>query len=141
MLLRATFGDALLRSHRELLGQLRSLRAASCIDSAPADLSACLERVRASLEEHFRFEEDNGYLASVLQRRPYLETTVRRLADEHVEILRALDLLREQARQAEAVTCQMRDVIAQWLRRVRRHEQREDALVEDAFAVDLNADE
>lgn len=137
MLLRATFGDALLRSHRELLRGLDSLRAVASPDTTPADLATCLDRLRTSLEGHFRFEENNGYLASILQRRPYLEGSVDYLTGEHGELLLALDSLRLQARATQAVTPELRAAITRWLGQVRRHERREDALVQDAFNVDL----
>jgi hypothetical protein len=138
MPLHATFGDALLTSHRDLIRELRSLRA--CLDTdAPGDLAPCLGGVRARLVEHFRLEE-GGYLAAILSRRPYLDATIRALIAEHAELLRALDALRE-AGTAPAADAGLCDEVARWLGRVRRHERREDRLVEDAFLVDLTADE
>src|SRR5437868_1441224 len=76
--LRATFGDALLRAHRALLKDLTKLREAAqgASTERPADLVAHLDLVRADIQEHFRFEEQNGYMASVLALQPHLERTI-----------------------------------------------------------------
>jgi hypothetical protein len=138
--LRATYGAALLRTHRALLKSLHALRAAAQAateERLPA-LLACLDTTRDRLAEHFRFEEQNGYLASVLEHQPHLERAVRRLAEEHSELLRCLDELRTEARARPVQLAGLRHQISRWIQRVARHERSEDVLVQDAFIVDLN---
>ena len=141
--LRATYGDALLKTHRALLKSLHVLRAVALTtaeERLPV-LLACLDTTRDRLAEHFRFEEDNGYLASVLECQPHLERTVGRLAQEHDALLRYLDELRAEARAGQNVTAQLRQKVGRWIQRVRRHERSEDVLVQDAFIVDLNGED
>jgi hypothetical protein len=140
--LRATYGDALLETHRALLTSLHSLRIAAqaATEDRLPTLLACLDTTRDRLAEHFRFEEHNGYLASVLEHHPHLEQTVGRLAQEHGDLLRGLDELRAEARSAGTVAALWHKV-GQWIQRVCRHERSEDVLVQDAFIVDLNGDE
>ncbi len=130
--LHATYGDALLRAHRALLEDLRDL------ESARAGLAARLELTRAHLAEHFRFEEENGYLDSVLEEQPNLNHAVQRLHEEHRDLLAALDRLVADVA-AEQSPDEFAARVAEWARKVRRHEQRENILVEDAFNLDLAA--
>jgi len=140
--LRATYGDALLQTHRALLKSLHALGVVSqTMTEDRQSLLACLDTTRDRLAEHFRFEEQSGYLASVLEYQPHLKRTVGRLAQEHDELLHCLDELRAEARTSQAVAMLLRQKVSRWIQRVRRHERREDVLVQDAFIVDLNGDE
>ena len=138
----ATFGDALLRGHRALLRDLQALQKATQPrrEGQPAELAACLDRTRGDLAEHFRFEEENGYLGAVLQLHPHLARVVGRLAEEHGELLRSLDALRAEARSAGAGDVP-REKVIRWIQRVRLHERRENILVQDAFCLDLSAED
>jgi hypothetical protein len=140
--LRATFGEALLRAHRVLLQDLRNLRAAARASAArPGDLADRLDTVRASIQEHFRFEEENGYMASVLEIHPHLERAAQHLCEEHGELLRSLDELRGEVRAAADLTDALRDKVFAWVAAVGRHELRENSLVQDAFNLDLAAED
>jgi hypothetical protein len=140
--LRATFGDALLRAHRVLLRDLRKLHeAAAAPAQRPADLADRLDAVRASIAEHFRFEEENGYMASVLQIHPHLERLTQHLHEEHGQLLRSLDELRAEVRPAASLTDAVRDKVFAWVRAVSRHERSENNLVQDAFNLDLAAED
>jgi hypothetical protein len=141
--LQATFGDALLRAHRALLRDLQALQKATQPrrEGQPAELAACLDRTRDDLAEHFRFEEENGYLGAVLQLHPHLARVVGRLAEEHGELLRCLDALRAEARSAAGAGDVPREKVIRWIRSVRLHERRENILVQDAFCLDLSAED
>ncbi len=137
--LRATYGAALLQTHRALLKSLHALRTAA--EDRPSSLLACLDLTRERLAAHFLFEEQNGYLASVLLHQPYLQAAVSRLAREHVELLRCLDELRAEARSNGVLGTALRQKVGRWIQRVRRHERSEDVLVQDAFIIDLNGED
>jgi hypothetical protein len=141
--LRATFGEALLRAHRGLLKDLRKLRDAVRAASAGRhpDFAALLEATRADVLEHFRFEEQNGYMASVLEIQPHLKRTAEHLQEEHGRLRESLDGLVAEARSAAARTDEFRQKVLAWLQRVRRHEHSENALVQDAFNLDLSAED
>ncbi len=119
---------------RKDLGELEAAaRAAS--GAAPVMLSALLRRARAHLAEHFRFEEENGYLSAVLLRDPNRGRQVEQLRDEHRRLFAALEALLNEAGQGRAVGAQ----VLEWVAAVRRHEEREDTLVQDVFNVDESA--
>jgi hypothetical protein len=139
--LHAAFGDALLKAHRALLEEMQGLEPERTAAEQPTAFIARLDRMRANLAEHFRFEEQNGYLDSILERHPHLERAVARLQVEHRDLLRALDEIRDAARSSATVTDDLRDRALQWTKKVRRHEQSENVLVEDAFNIDLAAED
>src|SRR4051812_33388879 len=117
--LRATFGDGLLQSHRVFLENLQALRSVRSAPGAPpAELVRCLDVTRAQLAEHFRFEEENGYLASVVEVHPHLGRAVERLAQDHRELLRRLDELRAEAQGVRAVDDGLREKIRKWAQKV-----------------------
>jgi hypothetical protein len=139
----ANVRDALLAAHRALLKDLQGFQAAAHALSAEplTDLLSSIGRTREHLAEHFRLEEQNGYMAGVLLREPHLQRAVDRLAAEHGELLGSLDELRAEAEAAQATLAALRLKAARWVQRVRRHERSENALLQDAFTVDLNAED
>src|SRR5262249_61195710 len=105
-----------------------------------ADLADRLDVVRASIGEHFRFEEENGYMAAVLEIHPHLERMVQHLCEEHGQLLRSLDELRAEGRAGQLSAAGRARGLA-WARAVRRHERSENVLVQDAFNLDLSAED
>jgi hemerythrin len=138
-----TFCDALLQAHRYLLKDLQALRSATETTAAerPADLATHLERARADIREHFQFEERNGYMASVLQAQPQLERTVQHLQEEHGQLLRSVNEIITEVGRAPTVTEELRQKVRDWLRSVQQHERSENVLVQDAFNVDIEAED
>lgn len=130
-------------AHRELLGSLRQLEQAA--DALPDDdegeLMARLEGTRARLDDHFRFEEANGYMQSVLDRAPQLERKVQHLRDEHGELRQSLAALTREAEGAQVASRRFRAGLKEWVGRLRDHEKRENLLVEDVFNSDVAAED
>jgi hypothetical protein len=141
--LRALFGDALLQAHRELLDDLRKLREAAQATppDRPADLAARVEAARADAAKHFRFEEENGYMTGVLEAQPYLERAVRHLEAEHGGLLASLDALLAETRSCRALTPELRGKVLDWTHALQRHERSENSLVQDAFNIDMTAED
>jgi hypothetical protein len=137
-----TFAERLRRAHAALEKDLLRLEEAARPPSAVghAELGARLQRTRGRLTEHFGFEEENGYMDAVLERDPNRERTVRHLHDDHRRLLESLDALRGRAAGGGPPETLRADVLA-WLASVRDHESRENALVQDAFNVDLSAED
>jgi hypothetical protein len=135
-----TFGDALLQAHRALLGDLRALRE-EVVSGGPGGVAAGLDAVRTALEKHFRFEEENGYLDSVVERQPHLGRAVERLHEQHRRLLGALDALRAEADGAKGLTEGLRERVEGWIAEVRRHERSENLLVQDAFLLELGTED
>jgi hypothetical protein len=133
----------LAEAHRELLGNLRQLEQAA--DALPDDedgeLMVRLEATRARLDDHFRFEEANGYMQAILDRVPQLERKVRQLRDEHGELRQSLTELTREAEGARVASKRFRKGLKEWVGRLRDHEKRENFLVEDVFNCDVSAED
>jgi hypothetical protein len=129
---------ALRHAHTELLADLRDLEhlASSPGGVDPPRLAERLARAREDVLQHFEFEEQNGYMAMVLRRQPHLERVVEHLRDEHRQLAAGLDTLIGQVRAGEA---DLANKVRTWVSEIRRHEVRENNLVQDAFNVDISA--
>jgi len=130
-------------AHRELLGNLRQLeQAANALpDDDDGELMIRLEATRARLDDHFRFEEANGYMQAVLDRAPQLERKVRHLRDEHRELRQSLSALTREAEGAQVASQRFRKGLKEWVGRLKDHEKRENLLVEDVFNCDVAAED
>jgi hypothetical protein len=139
MNLTTTASDELLRqAHRSLLVDLQQLSGAT----AGMDLSALRTRLlktRHDLLEHFRLEEQNGYLDVVRTREPCLEPTLARLLAEHRKLLQGLDAILAKLEQPHASPESIQQLVRLWVHDVRGHEIRENDLIQDAFVHDLGA--
>jgi hypothetical protein len=135
--------EALGRAHAALLEDLRKLEAAARLASGKglAELRTSLGMTRTHITEHFRFEEKNGYMATVRKREPRFERTVQQLADEHRWLAQTLDGLIEQAGSARTLDDALREKVRNWVERVRQHESSENDLVQDAFNLDVGAED
>lgn len=138
-----SFVEALRQAHGALLEDLTGLENAahSSLDTDSAAMLSCLERTRAHILEHFRFEEQNGYMAVALQREPSLARTVEQLRDEHHQLALKLEGLLEQTRTGQPFGEAIRDQVRSWVESVRQHEARENSLVQYAFNVDFGAED
>src|SRR5262249_28293182 len=121
---------SLAEAHRALLADLRDLERCAQPSSPvePTEVSARLGRLRDHLEDHFRFEEEDGYMQAVLERAPQLGRTVNQLCGEHDELRRSLAALADEARGMRALDEDFRRKVRQWIERVRSHEARENLL-------------
>jgi hypothetical protein len=135
--------DALKQVHGALLADLRALEQALQPSSGEgvAALRTRLGATHAHITEHFRCEEQNGYMDAVMKREPRLERTVQQLAQEHGQLRQSLDALIGQSRAVASLSDSMRGAIQDWIEEVRRHEQRENDLVQNAFNLDIGAED
>jgi hemerythrin len=131
--------DALGSAHVALLADLRKLGRAvlSSSKASLAELRAKLAETRAHITEHFRFEEQDGYMAEVRKCAPRLDRTIRQLAEEHRQLSETLDAIITEATAATGLGNRLREEIRTWIKHVRQHESREDELMQDAFNVDI----
>jgi hypothetical protein len=139
----ASLAVAMAEAHRALLRELEDLErsAQPCSAAGPKDTSARLAGLRTRLDDHFRFEEQNGYMQPVLARAPHLERTVNQLRGEHDELRRSLVALVEEAGAARAPGADFWQKVRQWITLVREHEARENLLVEEAFNREFAAED
>lgn len=129
--------EPLLRAHRQLLEDLSHLEKAAAGDGAR--MGPGLARARADIGRHFLFEEQNGYLDSVRQREPFKERQIQTLYGQHLELLRSLDELIQEASNGGAHA--LGDKVRAWVQSVRQHETEEDELVQDAFNLEIAAED
>jgi len=135
--------EALGKAHVALLADLRELEQAVRPSSGEdlAGLRARLGAAHAHITEHFRFEEQNGYMDAVRKREPRLERTIHQLAEEHGQLRQSLEALIGEARGVTSLGDTLREGIQGWIERVRQHEFRENNLVQDAFNLDIGAED
>jgi hypothetical protein len=130
-----SFADTLLEVHTDLLRELQNLEKA--IDSgsrvSAAELGARLAHIQTDLAEHFQFEEEGGYMASVLREEPHFGPVAEKLLAEHTQLAQALDALIREVGAAPTVQDTTREKIRSWVGRVRHHEASENHLVLEAY--------
>jgi hemerythrin-like domain-containing protein len=141
--LQASLADALSRAHQELREDLRELEKAVGPTSweAPAQMVTRLDGLRDHLTEHFRLEEENGYLDSVRQRQPSRGREIDELKEEHRLLALFLDALLREAQEAKNLSDAFGDRVRAWVARVRHHESHENRLVQEAFNQDISAED
>jgi hemerythrin-like domain-containing protein len=130
-----SFADTLLEVHTDLLRELQNLEKA--VDSrsceGPTALGIRLARIQTDLTEHFHFEEEGGYMASVLREEPHFGPVAEKLLAEHTQLAQALDALIQEVGEAPALQDLAREKIRAWVARVRHHEASENHLVLEAY--------
>jgi len=139
----SSVAQALSRAHLALLNDLKKLE--DSVDEAKGpDLTALGVRLGATkthILEHFRFEEQNGYMDKVRKREPRLERTIDQLENEHRQLSQSLDSLIGKAKEATNLDHSLRNQVFDWIASVRKHETREDELVQDAFNLDIGTED
>jgi hypothetical protein len=135
--------EALSRAHAALLEDLRKLETAAHPETGKslAELRAQLSATRTHIAEHFRFEEQNGYMDTVRRREPRLEHEIQQLAEEHRQLMQSLEGLIGQANTATGLDNTFQNEVRGWIAHVRQHEARESRLVQDAFNLDISAED
>ena len=132
--LKLTLTDDMHRVHAALRQDVERLPA---VLAAPAEARRFLAELRDHLGQHFRGEEEDGYMAAVLKQRPQDERAVQKLLAEHAPLMKELDALVRQAETAVRIDEGFRARISAWAEMLRRHEAEENVLVEDAFNQDI----
>jgi hypothetical protein len=133
--------------HREMHGVLRAVESAwrACEDGGWKEPDRCrlceaMTALREHLGHHFAQEEAGGYLEEALLAAPRLATTADRLLAQHPLLLRkcceTVDKLRQAPADA-ALRRRMREEFLDLRRKLLEHERGENALMQEAFHVDL----
>ena len=99
------------------------------------------EHLRAHLTKHMALEEHEGYLGSVLERRPTLAPQVEQLKHEHGELLKLLDGIHLQIGQIgggdRLLMLDLGRRIADLLSYIDHHEEHEQLLITYVFTQDI----
>ena len=130
-----SFADALHDAHTALLRDLQELEkaVASTSSAGSAELGSRLGKVRTHLADHFRFEEEGGYMAAVLKEEPRFSAQTQELLAEHSQMAQALDAIIAEVGREPTVQDVSRQKIRAWVGKVRHHETRENDLVQEAY--------
>jgi hypothetical protein len=130
-----SFAEALREAHTDLLRDLLELERAAGAGSRVGleDLGLRLGKVRALITDHFRLEEEGGYMAPILKEEPRFGRLVEELLAEHGQMARALDALLEDVGRVRTRQEVLREAIRAWVGQVRQHESRENHLVQEAY--------
>jgi hemerythrin-like domain-containing protein len=130
----------LVEAHHSLMEAIENLEEAVRSRSGSlTQLTCLLASIRKRVLDHFRLEEEGGYMKQVLEERPFLERTVEKLLQEHRTLAVNLDTIIEELRTpaADASACYQR--LESWTKQVRHHESVENLLVENTFSLDIGA--
>jgi hemerythrin len=130
-----TFAEALQQTHTDLLGDLWQLEESVCRGSGEGqpELSTRLAKVQTHLTDHFRFEEQDGYMAPLLKEEPRFGPVVQELLDEHRQLVQALNALLQEVSAAPGLRDDFREKVRAWVKYVRQHESRENSLVQEVY--------
>jgi hypothetical protein len=129
------FADALHEAHADLFRNLLQLEESVRLGSSESqpELSIRLGNVRTHLSEHFRFEEQDGYMAPLLKEEPQIGPVVQELLDEHRQLAEALDALLQEVSAAQSLSEGFPERVRAWVKHVRQHESRENSLVQEVY--------
>jgi hemerythrin-like domain-containing protein len=135
--------ETLTRAHDALLKDLQQLEKETGAPSGPnaAKMSTRLDQVRTHITQHFRFEEQDGYMDAVVQRAPHQERTIEQLREEHRQLANSLEALREEALATQSLDDPFREKVRAWVAQVRDHGTRENRLIQEAFNLDIGAED
>jgi|SRR5215471_5209495 len=135
--------DALSRAHTSLQKDLRELEEAghTASEKGLPGLRSRLKSTRKHIAEHFRFEEQGGYMDAVRKREPRLGRVIDELCTEHGQLLSSLDAILKETATASSMNDLMRGELTGWINRVRQHEARENQVVQDAFNLDIGSED
>lgn len=99
------------------------------------------EHFRAHLTKHMALEEQDGYMVPVVERRPALSTDVERLAHEHQEFARLMQVIQQGLGELEPTDqLLIRDCchrIQDFLAYVEHHKNEENLMVLTVFNIDI----
>jgi hypothetical protein len=131
--------NVLSKAHTNLLRDLRGLGRFIQPEAyaSIAELRSRLATTHTDVCEHFRLEEQGGYMDNMQTRQPRLERTITDLAAEHRELREALDEIRNEAAVASDIDGVLRYKVKTWIDRFLQHERLENEVVQDAIESDF----
>jgi hypothetical protein len=137
------FAEEMARAHTKLLSDLGELAHAIRTTSHTSlkELRARLGRARTDLAEHFRLEEQDGYMDAVKGRSPSQNRAIERLLGEHKQLLKTLDGIVTLASRSAEFSDRLRNKTLLWIQRVHAHERQENELMQDALSNEIAAED
>lgn len=100
-----------------------------------------LDKMLENLEQQFELEEQQGYLADVLEQFPSWHPHVEHLRQQHALLHQQLREVRDRlaADRRKTVVHEMRRHLRDWIQAYEDHERRERDLIQEAFTVEPGA--
>jgi hypothetical protein len=130
------FALEMIQAHALLDKSLAQLERVTCSPQRrPLDEELLLLRVIArEVQAHFKLEERDGYMATVLKQAPQFTHAAQELLGEHRQLEASLAALIQEAsgRPPDEVRAQ----VSEWVTRIRQHESRENQVVQEAYNRD-----
>lgn len=105
------------------------------------EVRAELRKAQAHITQHFRSEEQDGYMAAVRKREPRLEHAIQELREGHRKLASGIEALIYHASTASTIGEPLREEIRKWIASIRHHEARENQLVQETFGLDISAED
>lgn len=138
-----SIAEQLSRAHAALLYDLGKLEESVRKPTATNEESARqhLRRIQKELIEHFRCEEENGYMEAIRKRDPNKEKAIAELEAEHRQLAGDLELLIRTTSEGLSHCPAFGENVSAWIKSVRRHEAKENAFVQESFNLDVNAED
>jgi hemerythrin len=135
--------ETMRRAHEVLRDDLQRLHAdvQSPATANLMDVCGRLGAVRDHVANHFRLEEEGGYMDAIGKRQPRLDHAIRKLAEEHASLLQSLDQIIQEASRATAIDDRLCRRITAWVASVLQHEDRENRFIQDAYDLDIGAND
>lgn len=102
------------------------------------EILECLDELIRILPEHFRCDEEgpDGFFDEVRAIRPALDPELKRLEREHRKMLKALEALQTRVREGGEDLARIRARRAEWIRKIRAHEDTENRIALEVYFLD-----
>ncbi|MDX9753604.1 MAG: hemerythrin domain-containing protein [bacterium] len=133
-----------MEEHREINVQIRRLKdKIRCGQGQPSnqeELRDLVSELRSHLKEHFKIEEEGGFMTPVLEERPQAESVVLHLKKEHEEILDQCDDIIQTLTSGSTSPEKLEGVcetIKNLIQQLGSHEKQEDDLIQTVFVDEI----
>jgi hypothetical protein len=99
-----------------------------------------LKAIFGLVKDHFQREEQDGYMAAVMEHDPRYESDVECRMTEHREMRSELAKLVDEADALTQFDADFSERVQAWIEQFRKHEKGEIDLVQEAFAVEVGGE-
>ena len=123
--------------HRAAIQLRSSIHSHQCTKQEVAEM---VRQLSDAVENHFALEEEGGYLQDVVQRIPHMDERVRRLQEQHEELLETiqrLSMLATSGVESETWWTRISQDAESFVNRLIDHEHAENELVQEAYTEDI----
>ncbi len=131
------------REHKRLSSHLGTLlRILTERQRASVEIAVEFEKLKDELVHHFHEEDDGGFFEGIVDHAPRLSERIAALREEHVQLLEQLNELQAKADVPSASLEWWEDMehsFHEFSCELMRHEHRENEILQEAYGVDIGA--